>query len=315
MGAFDGLMAGQVQEGYWGDHTASIDWCETNYASTRFIAEFINTLSNIPFIALGAYGAYKMRKCGAPLRYAATMAGLAGIGLGSAGFHTTLKWEWQMMDELPMIYVIMHSTYLVFDTSPGFEMGWSWLGLLAVFAFDAFITVSYFYFNNPVYHQLTFAAIQILSTVRVTNLILSLPPSSVHPARGIVFRLFYTGLAIFAAGFAIWNVDNIFCNQLKAMKEVLLAQGGIVAKSAWALEGHAWWHLATGYGSYLVITGATYLCLIKKMGISEYIIEGTFLPHIEKAVANESSPAPDVKTAVANGTVKVTKADEMRSTS
>jgi hypothetical protein len=51
------------------------------------------------------------------------------------------------------------------------------------------------------------------------------------------------------------------------------------------------------------------------MGISEYIIEGTFLPHIEKAVTIESSPAPDVKTAVANGTVKVTKADEMRSTS
>ena len=32
-----------------------------------------------------------MRKCGAPLRYAATMAGLAGIGLGSAGFHTTVR--------------------------------------------------------------------------------------------------------------------------------------------------------------------------------------------------------------------------------
>ncbi len=65
--------------------------CETNYASSRFIAEFINTLSNIPFIALGAYGAYKMRKTGAPWRYAATMAGIAGIGLGSAGFHATVR--------------------------------------------------------------------------------------------------------------------------------------------------------------------------------------------------------------------------------
>jgi dihydroceramidase len=36
-------------------------------------------------------------------RYALGYLGLSLIGLGSFGFHTTLKWEWQLMDELPMV--------------------------------------------------------------------------------------------------------------------------------------------------------------------------------------------------------------------
>jgi dihydroceramidase len=91
----------------------------------------------------------------------------------------------------------------------------------------------------------------------MTQLILSLPPTSVHPARRIITRLFFTGLAIFVSGFLIWNVDNIFCTELRKMKEVLLSYGGVVGKVAWLLEGHAWWHLATGYGAYLIITGST----------------------------------------------------------
>jgi dihydroceramidase len=91
----------------------------------------------------------------------------------------------------------------------------------------------------------------------MTQLILSLPPTSVHPARRIITKLFFTGLAIFVSGFLIWNVDNIFCTELRKMKEVLLSYGGVVGKIAWLLEGHAWWHLATGYGAYLIITGST----------------------------------------------------------
>jgi len=37
--------------GYWGPSTSSIDWCEANYAITRFIAEFTNTLSNLVFVS------------------------------------------------------------------------------------------------------------------------------------------------------------------------------------------------------------------------------------------------------------------------
>ena len=87
----------------WGHHTGTIDWCETNYSHSRYIAEFVNTLTNIPSISLGLYGLYHTRKNGIPLRYGLCFLGLSMIGIGSFGFHASLKWEWQLMDELPMV--------------------------------------------------------------------------------------------------------------------------------------------------------------------------------------------------------------------
>lgn len=42
-------------------------------------------------------------KGGLRRRHAMAYLGLTGIGLGSFGFHSTLKWEWQLLDELPMV--------------------------------------------------------------------------------------------------------------------------------------------------------------------------------------------------------------------
>ena len=87
----------------WGPHTATIDWCELNYAQTPYIAEFVNTLTNIPTILLGLYGAATILLNGLNRRYALVHLGLALIGIGSTGFHASLRWEWQLMDELPMV--------------------------------------------------------------------------------------------------------------------------------------------------------------------------------------------------------------------
>ena len=77
--------------------------CELNYTHSRYIAEFINTLSNIPTIALGLYGAWTSYTAGLQKRFAWSYLGLSLIGLGSTGFHASLRWDWQLMDELPMV--------------------------------------------------------------------------------------------------------------------------------------------------------------------------------------------------------------------
>lgn len=87
----------------WGHHTGTIDWCETNYSHSRYIAEFVNSLTNFPSIFLGLYGLYHTQKSGIPLRYGLCFLGLSLIGVGSFGFHASLRWEWQLMDELPMV--------------------------------------------------------------------------------------------------------------------------------------------------------------------------------------------------------------------
>jgi hypothetical protein len=87
----------------WGHHTGTIDWCETNYSHSRYIAEFVNSLTNFPSIFLGLYGLYHAQNHGIPLRYGLCFLGLSLIGIGSFGFHASLRWEWQLMDELPMV--------------------------------------------------------------------------------------------------------------------------------------------------------------------------------------------------------------------
>jgi hypothetical protein len=87
----------------WGHHTGTIDWCETNYSHSPYIAEFVNTLTNLPSILLGIYGAWHTTRNGIPLRYGLCYLGLSLIGVGSFGFHASLRWEWQLMDELPMV--------------------------------------------------------------------------------------------------------------------------------------------------------------------------------------------------------------------
>lgn len=101
----------------WGPHSGTIDWCETNYSHTRYIAEFVNTITNLPVIVLGLYGFWYSRQQGVPTRYALCYLGLSLIGIGSFGFHASLRWEWQLMDELPMVSHLA-SLILLFDPGP-----------------------------------------------------------------------------------------------------------------------------------------------------------------------------------------------------
>ena len=81
---------------------------------SRYLAEFWNTVSNIPFIVLGLFGMWRTRGLRYRRRYALLHGGIAAIGVGSMIFHATLKWHAQvMLDELPMIFVSTLALYLL----------------------------------------------------------------------------------------------------------------------------------------------------------------------------------------------------------
>ncbi|KAI3475605.1 hypothetical protein L1887_62978 [Cichorium endivia] len=109
---------------------------------------------------------------GTPLRFALCHLGVALVGFGSAWFHATLLYSTQLLDELPMIYTSALLTYCVFETSPShlkprFRILLPW----SLFAMVAWITAVYLRNGNPVFHQCAYAAIQILSTLRVIYLL------------------------------------------------------------------------------------------------------------------------------------------------
>jgi dihydroceramidase len=75
---------------FWGPPSATIDWCEDNYKLTRFVAEPLNTVSNLSFVVLGILGALHEIREGSKRSYIVLYSTVAAIGVGSMLFHGTL---------------------------------------------------------------------------------------------------------------------------------------------------------------------------------------------------------------------------------
>ena len=50
---------GDKGQGYWGEKTAAVNWCEADYAVTIYVAEFMNTLSSLSIPLNGIYGLWR----------------------------------------------------------------------------------------------------------------------------------------------------------------------------------------------------------------------------------------------------------------
>ncbi|KAG5342044.1 hypothetical protein C0989_005724 [Termitomyces sp. Mn162] len=190
------------QPGFYGPVTATLDWCEANYQFSYYIAEVANSFSNLFTIALAICGVVAAASQSLPTRYVAGYMGIALVGFGSFAFHATLLLEAQLADELPMIYVGSMSLWFLFDDRPGYGVKSSRT------------------YRNPVYHQIVFASIVFTTVARVTYLLKWSDRTSDIPDKVIstIGKLFSSGAAMFALGFLIWNLDNIFCDTLTSWK-------------------------------------------------------------------------------------------------
>jgi dihydroceramidase len=119
-------MGSEGPYGFWQEAfrggASSVDWCEPNYVHSRLVAETWNSLSSLPLVALGLYGAWNARRQGLSTRFVLAFASLAVVGLGSTAFHATMLRVAQAADELPMIYATLIFLYcLRFRESAGVD--------------------------------------------------------------------------------------------------------------------------------------------------------------------------------------------------
>lgn len=266
---------------FWGPVTATLDWCEANYQFSRYIAEVSNTFSNLASVLLALWGAQQARSASLPARYFAGYTGFALVGLGSMIFHATLLYEAQLADELPMIYVASYCASILFDTQRGYTLRSAKAASLTAtfFAFNIFFTWSYSVYRNPVYHQTVFAIIMISTALRTTYLLRHSELSTRVPEADkiSVARICGAGAGVFALGFVVWNLDNVFCSTITRWKHT------VGWPAAFLLEGHSWWHILTAIGTYLLLIGNTYLTLCIKDSHTNFQIEHHFgLPAITR---------------------------------
>jgi dihydroceramidase len=249
---------GQQAFGPWGEHTSTLDWCEDNYVDFIYIAETWNALSNIPFILLALHGMITTLQERMPnkARYALAHAMIAFIGIGSFLFHSTLMWTAQvLLDELPMIYVsfqVLYCLLLEGRPSPSATYSTRMLGIhvgiteakLICLGLPTLITLIYLCYPNPLFHQFSYGVLQVYITYKLQILRRKLPPDS--KLNRDCTTLLNSGVVLALLAFGIWNVDNVWCDDITRMRE----------NRWWSVltQGHAWWHILAACAANRVVT-------------------------------------------------------------
>ncbi len=223
--------------GFWGAPTSTVDWCEANYVVTPYICEFFNTVSSLAMVAAGAVGALLHRRVLNPLILMA-FGLLFLVGVGSVGFHGTLRFEFQMLDELPMLYLVTLMAYLLAEPGPIRHFG-LWLPcLLLGYALLATLSAVFLRGQFQFYaFQVSFALLELFCLLRVYRLSRDLQNAPVR-------RLFRIGIAVYGAAIVLWFIDLRWCDALKTQ----LTACGLPNP-----QFHAWWHVLVSFGFYLLL--------------------------------------------------------------
>lgn len=154
------------------------------------------------------------------------------VGIGSWMFHMTLLYQYQLLDELPMIYATCVPYWTVF--SSGKSRADSVKVALQVSSAVAVLTGIYLYYRDPTIHQTAYAVLNVL----VVGRSFWLTSKHVHDekAKKHLRNLAIIGLSNFLGGYALWNLDIHLCTTWRSLRRVIGIPYGFL------LEGHGWWH-------------------------------------------------------------------------
>lgn len=221
----------------WRECTSTIDWCEENYLISPFFAEFINTITNAAFVALAVYAIRNVIRERHETRFLLTALGFGLVGIGSWLFHMTLQYEFQLLDELPMIYATCIPSWSMFSYRISrFAARW----LAGFFLFIALaVTSIYLYIRDPAFHQAAYAI--LTASVLFRSIYLMRDEVKDLEARKHMTKTIKIGILTFSGGYLLWVVDNKMCGQLRSLRRLVGLPWGFF------LELHGLWHSMRGF--------------------------------------------------------------------
>ncbi|KAI4097356.1 MAG: hypothetical protein LQ344_000455 [Seirophora lacunosa] len=169
----------------------------------------------------------------------------------------------QLVDELSMIYTTCLMCYATFSYSRSRLYAFTLaMGLISL---ALFITLYYHYLQDPAFHQNAYALLTVTVVARSLYVMeFTLRPSlrnneeafrlqhrksmtadQIEISRSddrrnvrilnTMWLMIGVGLTSFLSGFGIWQLDNVYCSELRAWRREIGLPWGIV------LEGHGWW--------------------------------------------------------------------------
>ncbi|KAI2818679.1 hypothetical protein CBS115989_4941 [Aspergillus niger] len=247
---------------FWGPSTSHANFCEEDYVVTRYIAEFINTLTNLVYIFYAIYGIRHLhRQPNKDVFRALPYWGLMGVGIASAAFHMNLKYHTQMMDDVSMLLTttpVLHRVMTVntsrrTSTILAILLSAALLGLVVVHVLT----------DELILHSVSFVVSVTIIGVRTMQLTTTRTPKN-SLARRQIWGMVRFGAAIFELGFLVWVVDGWVCGWLRS------SRAAIGLPWAFLLELHGWWHICTGIGAYIFIAVIDHLVSGEDVEAIEY---------------------------------------------
>ncbi|KAI9036989.1 ceramidase [Aspergillus affinis] len=228
---------------FWGPQTSYLNFCEEDYVITRYVGEFINTLSSFAYVFFGVYGLLQLHRKGQSGSRSIPYYGLIGVGVCSGGYHMTLKYHTQMSDELSMHLLTTPLVYriLTFQTTPQYT------GVVRVLLSLLFtiVMVVHMVMDEFLLHAVTFGLAVYLVATRTLKLI---PQQVTDPvARKNIQNIAMFGVFSFAFGYFVWLIDEWACGYLTSTRHF------VGLPWAFLLELHGWWHVFTATGGYIAI--------------------------------------------------------------
>jgi dihydroceramidase len=224
--------------GYWGAVTSSIDWCETNYVHLRYICEFFNTVSSFAMLGVGLLGLLLHRRV-FERRFLLAFFALAVVGFGSAAFHATLRYEFQMLDELPMLYLALVMVFILVENRPvkhrsGRRLGpWFPWALAAHGVLVTLLSAGTRGSLQFLAFHLSFGSLELFCLVCVTLLYRRSRNSGAR-------QLYRLGMSAYLLAIVLWFIDLRFCSFLNTALP-------------FNPQLHALWHLLVSLGFYCLI--------------------------------------------------------------
>ena len=86
---------------YWGPIDSLHTFCEPKYATHPMAAEFYNSIGSLIYCVAASVGLYKCS--GMVWQVQCGWWALMMVGMGSTGFHLTMRYNAELGDELPML--------------------------------------------------------------------------------------------------------------------------------------------------------------------------------------------------------------------
>ncbi|KAG0501594.1 hypothetical protein HPP92_001666 [Vanilla planifolia] len=214
---------------FWGPVTSTTELCEQNYAYSTYIAEFYNTISNIPGILLALIGLVNALRQRFEKRFSILHVSNMILAIGNIAFHATLQLVVQQSDETPMMWEKLLYFYVLYSPD------WHYRSTMPTFLFlyAAGFAITHYLLRLDIFFKVQYILLCLLCFPRMYKYYIQTKDARAKRiAKLYVATLFLGGLC--------WLVDRIFCKKL----------------STWFInpQGHAWWHVLMGFNSYFANT-------------------------------------------------------------